>query len=100
MIIQVTFNTFVDAFANAGRADNFSYLGLQSLLLHLENYEDDTGEQIELDVIALCCEYGEYSDIEEFHADYSIDDYPDIDSIYNQTEFIPVGDEGFIIQLF
>ena len=36
--------------------DNFSYEGLKALFEYLEEYEDDTGEELELAVIALCCE--------------------------------------------
>jgi hypothetical protein len=49
---------FQDEF-DAIRPNNFSYEGLQQLFDYFESYEDDTGEQIELDVIAICCEYSE-----------------------------------------
>jgi hypothetical protein len=60
----VYFNNFVDAFTRVGRGDQFSYAGLRSLFDHIEEWEDETGEQIELDVIALCCDWEEY-DAEE-----------------------------------
>lgn len=50
---------FRDAFRSAGRENNFSYEGLGILFNYFEQYEDDTGEEIELDVIALCCEFSE-----------------------------------------
>jgi predicted ArsR family transcriptional regulator len=50
---------FERAFSDADRKENFSYEGLKVLFEYLEQYEDDTGEEIELDVIALCCEYSE-----------------------------------------
>lgn len=40
--------------------NNFSYNGLIALYEYLENYENETGESIEFDPIALCCEYSEY----------------------------------------
>lgn len=43
------------------RPTNFSYQGLEVLFDYLEAYEDDTGEELELDVIALCCDYCEDS---------------------------------------
>jgi hypothetical protein len=49
---------FQDAF-DAIRPNNFTYEGLQQLFDYFESYEDDNGEQIELDVIAICCEYSE-----------------------------------------
>tara|TARA_R100000808_G_C2121191_1_gene132442 strand:- start:216 stop:590 length:375 start_codon:yes stop_codon:yes gene_type:complete len=54
---------FEQAFRNAGRFggenDNFSYQGLQLLFDYLAGWEEDTEEEIELDVIALCCEFTE-----------------------------------------
>jgi len=51
---------FRDAFM-AVRPDNFSYQGLEILFEYLEDLEGATGEEIELDVIALCCEWSELS---------------------------------------
>lgn len=48
---------------------NFSYKGLRALF----NYLDETTEEenpYKLDVIALCCEYSEYKNIEEYLKDY------------------------------
>lgn len=63
---------FERAFINAGRKDQFSYEALGLLFNYLEEYEESTGEEIELDVIALCCEYSEsYAD--DIIKDYKID---------------------------
>lgn len=56
---SIGFCGFCDAFRDADRKENFSYEALRILFDYLEQYEDDTGEEIELDVIALCCEYSE-----------------------------------------
>ena len=63
---------FREAFRLAERKDQFTYEGLEVLFDYLEEYEDSTGEEIELDVIALCCEYSEdsYKGIAD---NYSID---------------------------
>jgi hypothetical protein len=54
---------FEQAFRDAGRYggehDNFSYQGLQLLFDYLVGYEEDTEEEIELDVIGLCCDFTE-----------------------------------------
>ena len=42
-------------FHQMGRGDQFSYDGLRVLFEALEQYEDDTGSEVELDVIGLCC---------------------------------------------
>ena len=63
---------FERAFVDADRKENFSYEGLKVLFEYLEQYEEDTGEEIELDVIALCCDYSEESS-EDIARNYSID---------------------------
>ena len=63
---------FREAFRLAGRMDQFSYEGLEVLFDYLDNLSEDTGEPIELDIIALCCEYYE-SSIEELIDYYNVD---------------------------
>jgi hypothetical protein len=55
---------FRDAFHSCGRGKQFSYEGLTILFEGLEQYEVDTGEEVELDVIALCCDFSELSESE------------------------------------
>lgn len=75
---------FREAFRLAGRENQFSYEGLEVLFDYLEQFSDDTGEVIELDVVALCCDYYE-SSIQELIDNYDIDlsevDEDDPDSI-------------------
>ena len=54
---SVNFSAFIDAFHAHGRYDQFGYDALQVLFEYLEQYEEDCGQELELDVIALCCEY-------------------------------------------
>ena len=63
---------FDRAFVDAGRKDNFSYEGRAVLFDYLEELEASTGEEIELDVIALCCDYSE-EDTDIIARDYKID---------------------------
>ena len=65
-------SAFHDAFVSYGRTDNFSYEARDMLFDYFESIERDTGEEIELDVIAICCEYTEDS-LEDVIANYSID---------------------------
>lgn len=59
MIQTIGKSKFIDAFSNMGRAEQFSYDALCAMFEYIESYEDDSGEQVELDVIALCCEWAE-----------------------------------------
>jgi len=58
MKTTVNFSEFRDSFQQI-RPDNFSYEGLRHLFSWLEQYEEDTGEEMELDVIAICCDFSE-----------------------------------------
>ena len=97
-IIQtVGLSDFRNAFEQYNRKEQFSYDALEALFNYLENYAQDTGEDVELDIIGLCCEYTEYFNLEELQKSY-----PDIDSIQdleNYTTVISIDDsESFIIQ--
>ena len=63
---------FERAFVDTDRKENFSYEGLGLLFDYLEDYEEQTGEEIELDVIALCCDYNEDT-VADIARNYSID---------------------------
>ena len=89
---------FERAFKNFER-DNFSYDGLKALFEYLEEYEEGTGEEVELDVIALCCEYMEYDSLKEYNDDYGTK-YSEIDAIQNDTTLIKIDDNSFIIQQY
>lgn len=91
---------FVKAFEEC-RPNNFSRAGLFALYDYLEQLEDDIGEEIELDVIALCCEYAEYDSLQEFQRDYGEKDFKSIEDIEERTTVILKHSEyGFIIQQF
>ena len=67
-----TASSFRDEFRHAGRKDQFSYEALGLLFDYLEAYEMDTGEEIELDVVSICCDYTEGAP-EHIARDYNID---------------------------
>jgi hypothetical protein len=69
---SVNFYQFANAFANSDRANQFSRDALSAIFDWIENYEDDTGEETELDIIAICCDWSEESP-EEIAENYGID---------------------------
>jgi hypothetical protein len=71
MKTTVYLNEFRDYF-NKIRPNNFSYEGLGLLFDYLTELENDTGEDMELDVIALCCNFSEDS-LSNIVDSYSID---------------------------
>ena len=94
---SVSFYDFERAFAKIW-PNNFTRAGLKALFNYLEAFEEEIGEEIELDVIALCCDFVEYENIGEFNRDYGTD-YESRDEIC-ETIVIDVDDEAFIIQAF
>ena len=102
MIDTISLGRFQDWFQKH-RPNNFSRAGQVALFYYFEEYEEDTGEQIEFDPIALCCEYTEYEDLDEFKANYTCEEYQDIEDwegVNDYTITIPVGEKSFIIQNF
>ena len=99
MIQTINEYQFADAFHKAGRGNQFSHEGLKALYDDLIIYEESSGDPIELDVIALCCDYSEYESLKDFQEDYG-DDYQSIDEIGQATTVIMIDDTSFIIQNF
>lgn len=71
MKTTINLHQFREAFREI-RPDNFSYEGLEALYECFTEMEEDTGEEMELDVIAICCEYAEATP-REIVDDYNID---------------------------
>ena len=99
MIQTINEYQFADAFHKAGRGNQFSYEGLKALYDDLELYAESSGDPIELDVIALCCDYEEYESLKDFQEDYG-EDYESISEIGQATTVIMIDDTSFIIQAF
>ena len=100
MIIQtVNQYDFRQAFAEYNRADNFSYKGLTALFEWLEELAYDINTPYELDVIALCCEFTEYEDLEEVRANYFSTKLDNMDDLQDHTSVIEF-DGGLIIADF
>ena len=96
MIQTVSFSTFRDAFRLC-RPSNFSHDALGVLFDYLEELEDSTGQQMELDVIALCCDFTEYESLEELQENYS--EIESLQDLCDNTIVIQAG-ERIIIQNF
>lgn len=93
---SVNFNRFVDAFREHDRQGQFTYQGKRALFDYLESMEESGEPETELDVIAFCCEFTEYANLEELQKDYT--DIESMDDLENQTSVIKIeGTEGFII---
>jgi len=65
MNTTVNLDMFVERFEAFDRATQFSANGLRALFNHLCELECELGEEMELDVIAICCDFTEFAGIVE-----------------------------------
>ena len=84
---------FREAFREV-RPDNFSYEGLATLWEYFDEYEESTGEEVELDVIAICCDFSE--DFAEEVATYYTIEQGEHDSIEEAVK-VWLEDEGALL---
>ena len=74
----------------------FTYSGAEALF----DFFEEIDENMECDPVAIRCEYTEYENLEDFHNTYDAEDYPDFDSISDNTILILTDSDSFIIQDF
>ena len=48
-----------------GRGDSFSYNGWSAIGDYLEELSEDTGKDVEIDIVAICCKYSMAESAEE-----------------------------------
>ena len=90
MKTTISLYDFERAFIKQGRENHFTYEGKKALFQYIEEYEEETGTEIELDIIGLCCEFSEFESLEEFQDQYCKDEYQTIEDIEYNTLVIPV----------
>ena len=61
---------------NEERKDQFTHSAQVALYEYLNECEEGTGQPVELDIIALCCEYTEYATAYEAMEQYQPEDMP------------------------
>lgn len=89
---------FVDSFQGAYK-DNFSREGKLTLFDYLEELEESTGTEMELDPIAFCVDYTEFNNLKEIQADY--DNIKSMEDLRDHTQVIEIeGTDRIIIQDF
>lgn len=90
---------FIQAFEDYHRVEEFGYDGLSALFHYLTAMEEDCDIEIELDVVALCCEYAQYDSIDDVLEEH--DDISDITELQEHTMTIEYGETNkVIIQCF
>ena len=87
MYTNVDYSMFVDAFRCMGRENQFSREALEALFEYVENYEEDTGIRVELDVVGLCCEFTEYESAITAAEDYGFTTELEAEDYNSQEDF-------------
>jgi len=95
---------FVRAFDDMGRGNNFSEEGRIALFELLEEVNPDS----ELDVISICCDFAEFSNLNELKKEYSHfldgEEFEDDDEVLeffrDETVVLELSNGGIIIQQF
>jgi len=83
------------------RKDCFSRPALYALYRYLDELSSDIGEDIELDVVGICCEFAEYKDIDAVKVDYGFEvgEVKNISELQEKTIVIEF-DGGLVISQF
>ena len=93
----ITKDEFKQEFKASNRNNQFSSYALEKLFDYFENL----GEEIEFDLIAICCEYTEYSSLEELKRDYSIPKNEDVQEwLEDRTLVVCFEEDCILIQNF
>ncbi len=92
MIKQITKSNFMDEFRAFDRQEQFSYDALSALY----DYYEDIDENMELDVIAICCEWTEYESIDEVKENYN--DIETIEDLQNKTTVLELENGKILLQ--
>ena len=110
---ELTQNNFIDAFrTSVERKEQFSTQGLKALYEYLWELSENTGENIEFDMIDICCNFTEYETAIECannYFDFALSDVDNISAeeaeeealeyLKNKTQVIEF-EGGIIIQEF
>lgn len=98
MKTTITQSDFRHAFLDWDTHKNdFSWNGLNALFDYFETLEEDTGIEMELDVISINCDFTEYSDLKEIQDNYS--QIKSMEDLQDNTQVIEF-EGGIIIQNF
>jgi hypothetical protein len=77
----------------------FSREGARALFEYFEAYEEDTGEQMEFDPVAIRCDFDEYENLKAIQENYQ--DIETLEDLQNHTTVIEIpNSDRLIIQAF
>ena len=80
---------FIEGMQSYYDGNGFSHEGLSYLLDYLEEYEQETGEEMEFDAVALHCQFSEIT-VNDFINDYLLDN--EIEKLKNDLKVEDIED--------
>ena len=83
----INFSQFCDSFGDTYK-NNFSYEGKKAIFEYHERLEEECEEEIELDIISICCDYTEYEDLKDLQNNYT--DIETMEELEEHTQVIPI----------
>lgn len=98
---QLSTNDIIQALSNDDNASWYKdYKSCEAMAEYLEQQAEDMGEAIELDIVAIRCEYSLMDDIAYFNNQYD-KECETLDDIREYTQVIEInGSDSFIIKDF
>lgn len=79
--------------------NSISVQGARALFDYLEEYERDSGQDIEFDLVAIRCDFSEYENLDAVLGDY--DNIKTLEDLQDNTTVIEIeGSDRLIIQAF
>ena len=93
----VTRHHFIDTFRQSTeRKDQFSYEALEQLFQYYDDLAEDTGSNVEFDMIGICCTWSEYDNRKELEEAY---DMP-LKALHDNTTVIRVPGFRYLVLEF
>lgn len=74
------------------KSASWSYEGAEIVVQYLEEIEEESGEEIEFDAVAIRCDFYEFKSLEEL-----VGDYPDLEGKEDEEILEWLKDEGMYI---
>lgn len=97
MYTRISKYDFMEAFRNMDMYDQFGYEALSALFDYIEDVEQDTGVEIDLDVVDICCDYT-VSTLKEVRDAYDLDEDVDVlEYLMDNTVVVEELDDGRIL---
>lgn len=100
MKLTLTQSMFINQFKSWDTyKDNFTYNALSALYDYYTELEEETGEEIDCDVVAICCDWNEYSSLDDYNKEFSENEqYDDIEQLQDDHQVIEF-DGGILVSV-